>query len=68
MDEIDERVLNKIFVYLCCDNPDILHKNVLIFSKCSFCWFVMWERRKSKDENIDVVWINVRKKKRVDEE
>ena len=37
MDEIDERVLNEFFVYLCCDNPDILHKNVLIFSKCSFC-------------------------------
>ena len=66
--EIDERVLNEFFVYLCCYNPDILRETVLIFSKCSFCGFVMWERRKSKDENIDVVWINVRKKKRVDEE
>ena len=49
--EIDEKVLNEFFVYLCSDNPDILHKNVLIFFKSSFCWFVMWERRKSKDEN-----------------
>ena len=49
--EIDERVLNEIFVYLCSDNPDILWKTVLIFSKCSFCGFVMWERRTSIEGN-----------------
>ena len=63
MDEIDERVLNNFFVYLCSDNPDILHKNVLIFSKCSFCGFVMWEevsqKMKKMSEDIDFVSTNV---------
>ena len=34
--EIDERVLNEIFVYLCSDNPDILWKTVLIFQSVHF--------------------------------
>ena len=70
--EIDERVSIEIDADLCCDNPDIVLETVLIFSKCSFCWFVMWEevsqKMKIMSEDIDFVPTNVWKKKRVDEE
>ena len=34
--EIDERVLNEFFVYLCSDNPDILHKLFSSFQSVHF--------------------------------
>ena len=68
--KIDERVWIEIIIDLCSNNPDILWKTILIFSKYSFCGFVMWEIRTSNHENnedIEVVSINVWKKKRVEE-
>ena len=49
--EIDERVLNEIVVDLSSENLNILRKNVLIFSKCSFCCLLSGKEEIQKMKN-----------------
>ena len=46
--EIDARDCIEIDVYICSDNPDILRKTVLIFSKFSFCCLLCWKEEIQK--------------------